>query len=91
MKNMFLASVAVIAMTGASFAQADMEPKGTKSNGSNIGQQSSQVTGNGDWTSGNGTGAGTYGAGDQTTTPGSRADAVHNAQGSGAPGQVNKK
>jgi hypothetical protein len=55
-----------------------------KSNGSSIGQQSSQVKGNGDWVGGNGTSGP-----DQTTSPGSRADAVHGSN-TGKPGQANK-
>ena len=48
-----------------------------------IGQQSSAGKGNGDWVGGNGTGAGPWGARDQTEAgnPGSRADLVHEALG----------
>ena len=74
MKKLFLASVAVIAVTGASFAEATLELKGTNSNGSTIGVQSSQATGNGDWVSGNGTGG--FGGGDQTSYAGERGDLV---------------
>jgi len=51
----------------------------SKSQGSIIGQQSSAAKGNGDVVSGNGTGSGFF-SGDQTTSPGSRADEVHSAQ-----------
>ena len=47
-----------------------------------IGQQSSQVTGNGGWVSGNN-------GPDQTTYPGSRAALVHQSN-TGVPGQHNK-
>ena len=64
----------------AAFAQATIDHNtNSKSNGSTIGQQSSAATGNGDVVSGNGTGTGFF-SGDQTTAPGSRADAVHDAK-----------
>ena len=56
--------------------------KGTDSNGSSIGQQSSQVTGNGGWVGGN------IGP-DQATYPGSRAALVH-ASNTCVAGQHNK-
>ena len=77
MKKMILAAAFSLLATSA-FAQATMTNNdNSKSNGSSIGQQSSQVKGNGDWVGGNGTGAGPYAGGDQTISPGSRADAVH--------------
>ena len=88
MNRMIIASIVALFATSA-FAEATMESKGTSSNGSPIGKQSSQVSGNGDWVSGNGTQDGTYGAGDQTTDPGSRADAVA-GQNTGKPGQIGK-
>jgi hypothetical protein len=89
MKKIILAAAFSLLATSA-FAGATMTNNdNSKSNGSVIGQESSRVTGNGDWVGGNGTGAGPYGAHDQTTTPGSRADAVHDDNGSN-PGQHNK-
>ena len=89
MKKIILAAAFSLLATSA-FAQATMTNNdNSKSNGSSIGQQSSQVKGNGDWVGGNGTGAGPYGTGDQTTTSGSRADLVHESN-TGKPGQGNK-
>ena len=89
MKKMILAA-ALSLLTTAAFAEATLtDNDNSKSNGSSIGQQSSAAKGNGDWVGGNGTGAGPYGAGDQTTEPGSRADAVHESNG-GKPGQIGK-
>ena len=66
MKKIILAAAFSLLATSA-FAQASLGFKdgGTNSNGSSIGQQSSQVTGNGDWVGGNGTSGN-----DQTTSPG---------------------
>lgn len=75
-----IASALVLASVGMASAEATMDKKGTNSQGSTIGVQSSQVTGNGDHVGGNGTGNGEFRDGDQTTTPGSRADAVHDAK-----------
>lgn len=72
----FLSLLATSAFAGATMTNND----NAKSNGSTIGQLSSQVKGNGDWVGGNGTGAGPYGAGDQTNAPGSRASEVHSQQ-----------
>ena len=85
MKKIILAAAFSLLATSA-FAQAtlSMKDNGTNSNGSSIGQQSSQATGNGDWVGGNGTSGP-----DQTTSPGSRADAVHGSN-TGKPGQGNK-
>jgi hypothetical protein len=85
MKKIILAAAFSLLATSA-FAQAtlSMKDNGTNSNGSSIGQQSSQATGNGDWVGGNGTSGG-----DQTTSPGSRADAVHTSN-TDKPGQHNK-
>ena len=89
MKKMMMAA-ALSLLSTAAFAQATMTNNdNSQSNGSSIGQQSSRVTGNGDWVGGNGTGTGPYGAGDQTTSPGSRADAVHTSN-TGKPGQLSK-
>ena len=88
-KKMILAA-ALSLLTTAAFADATMtNNNNSNSNGSLIGQQSSAVKGNGDWVSGNGTGTGPYGIGDQTTSPGSRANAVHQSNGD-KPGQHNK-
>ena len=76
MKKIILAATIAMFATSA-FAGATLIPKDTKANGNLIGKLSSQATGNGDWVGGNGTGAGPYGANDQTTEPGSRADEVH--------------
>ena len=84
MKKIILAAAFSLLATSA-FAQATMTNNdNSKSNGSSIGQQSSQVKGNGDWVGGNGT-SGV----DQTTSAGSRADAVHHDNGAN-PGQHNK-
>ena len=89
MKKIILAA-ALSLLTTAAFAEATLTANdNSKSNGSSIGQQSSAATGNGDHVGGNGTGAGPNGAGDQTTSPGSRADAVHDDD-TGKPGQHNK-
>ena len=82
MKKIILAAAFSLLATSA-FAQAtlSMKDSGTSSNGSSIGQQSSQATGNGAWVGGNGVNGS---ANDQTTYPGSRADAVHGVNG--APG-----
>ena len=89
MKKIILAA-AFSLLTTSAFAQATMTNNdNAKSNGSTIGQELSQVKGNGDWVGGNGTGAGPYGSGDQTTAPGSRADAVHNDNGD-KPGRAGK-
>ena len=89
MKKIILAAAFSLLATSA-FAQATMTNNdNSKSNGSNIGQELSAVKGNGDWVGGNGTGAGPYGAGDQTTASGSRADAVHH-DNTGKPGRENK-
>ncbi|HKN04149.1 MAG TPA: hypothetical protein VJY31_09420 [Buttiauxella sp.] len=86
MKKIILAATLSLVTTMA-FASATMSPNdNSRSNGSSIGQQSSAATGNGDWVGGNGTGAGVYGAGDQTTEPGSRAALVHGSNGT-PPGQ----
>jgi hypothetical protein len=89
MKKIILAAAFSLLATSA-FAQATLSTNDdAKSNGSSIGQQSSQVKGNGDWVGGNCTGAGPYGAGDQTAGPGSGADLVHESN-TGKPGQGNK-
>jgi hypothetical protein len=80
MKNLIIASAIVLASAGVSLAGATLEYKGTNSQGSLVGTAASEATGNGDWTGGKGTGAGTFGAGDQTTSPASRAAAVHSLQ-----------
>ena len=83
-KKIILAAAFSLLATSA-FAQATLSTNDdAKSNGSSIGQQSSQVKGNGDWVGGNGTSGP-----DQTTSPGSRADAVHESN-TGKPGQGNK-
>jgi hypothetical protein len=82
MKSILIAAAACSLLSTAAFADATLSLKGTNSNGSSIGQQSSQATGNGGWVSGNN-------GPDQTTYPGSRADAVH-ASNTGVPGQHNK-
>ena len=89
-KKMMILAAAFSLLTTAAFAGATMTANdNSKSNGSDIGQLSSRVSGNGDWVGGNGTGAGPYGAGDQTTSPGSRADLVHESN-TGKPGQLGK-
>ena len=86
MKKIILA-LAVSLITTAAFAGEAIEGNAnSKSNGSTIGQESSASKHNGDVVSGNG---GSGGVGDQTTTPGSRADAVH-AENVGKPGQIDK-
>ena len=81
MKKIILAAAFSLLATSA-FAQATLSTNDyAKSNGSSIGQQSSQVKGNGDWVGGNGTSGGTGDAGDQTSAPGSRSAEVHEVQG----------
>lgn len=88
--NKFIIAATISLLTTSAFAAATLTPNdNSKSNGSSIGQQSSAAKGNGDWVGGNGTGAGPWGAGDQTTYPGSRADLVHASNGI-PPGQVGK-
>ena len=70
MKKFVITAAAVLLSTGA-FANT-LSLKDTNSQGSIIGRESSAATHNGDWVSGNGTSDV-----DQTTTPHSRADAVH--------------
>jgi len=81
-KSVLIAVAAFSLLSTAAFADATLTFKGTDSNGSSIGQQSSQVTGNGGWVSGNN-------GPDQTTYPGSRAALVHQSN-TGVPGQHNK-
>jgi hypothetical protein len=78
----FVITAAAVLLSTAAFANT-LSLKDSNSNGSAIGKASSSATHNGDWVSGNGTSDV-----DQTTTPHSRADAVHAAQGSdnGNPG-----
>lgn len=73
---LFAAAAGMVAFTGTAFAGATFEikGKGTKSQGSCVGQASSAGTGNGAVIGGNGT------QGDQTTPPGSRAAEVHAVQ-----------
>ena len=95
MKKVLIASAAVLAMTGASFAEATMAGKGpngevqTNSQGNHVSQYTSQVTGNGDWASRNGTGTGTWGAGDQTTGPGGRSATVQGVHAMDGLGRTN--
>lgn len=87
MKKIILAATLSLVSTMAfSAANSDFKDAPSKSQGSSIGVASSQVTGNGAVVGGHGTN--TFGGTDQTTGPGTRADAV-NAAG-GAPGQDNK-
>ena len=79
MKKVLLASVALVAMTGASLAGATYSLRGdtntdTNGNGNMVSTYSSSGTGNGGVVGGNGD---AYDAGgDQTNVPGSRADGV---------------
>lgn len=74
MQKILIASAFALISTGA-FANTLSIKDSTSSQGSIIGRESSAATHNGDWVSGNGTSDV-----DQTTTPGSRADAVHTDQ-----------
>ena len=86
MKSVILASAIALAATSA-FAGATYSLKGdnatdTNGNGNMVGTYSSSGTGNGGVVGGNGT---AYDGGrDQTTTPGSRAQAVHSLGVGGA-------
>lgn len=83
MKHLILAA-AVSLLTTTAFAGATLTPKanGSNSNGA-VGYDASRATGNGDWVGGNGTQDGVFGAGDQTTYPGSRADLVRDLNNRG--------
>ena len=84
MRSILIAAAAFSLLSTAAFAGATEEPKyggGTKSQGSPNGQGISSVTGVGDVIGGNGTGAGPFGPGDQTTDPGTRAEALHGTNG----------
>ena len=77
MRKFIVTAVAATALAVPALASADapdgtwtLAPK-TNANASSIGYQSSQITQNGQYVSGNG-----LSSIDQTTTPGSRADAV---------------
>lgn len=73
----FAIIVGAMLISTSAFAAADftIKPQGTKSQGNCVGVFSSIGTGNGGVVGGNGTGGA-----DQTTTPGSRAALVHEAQ-----------
>ncbi len=82
MKKFIITAVAATALAVPSLASADkpdgtwdLEPKANV-NASSIGMQSSQITQNGQYVSGNG-----LSPIDQTTTPGSRAALVQDALG----------
>jgi hypothetical protein len=80
-KVKLLGVIALIFLGSGAFAGATIEGKESKSNGSNVGKAASSCTGCGDVVGGNGTSGM-----DQTTAPGSRADAVqglHAAEGRG--------
>jgi hypothetical protein len=84
MKKLILAA-ALSLLTTTAFAGATLTANGnSKSNGSIVGQLSSAATGNGDGIGGNGDGIAATGY-DDTSSPGSRADAVHGYMDS-APG-----
>ena len=91
MKKIILAAAVLSMASTMAFAGADAAFKDAPSNsqGSGVGIASSQITGNGGVVGGNGTSS--YGANpaDQTTSPGSRSDAVHAINGT-PPGQAKK-
>jgi hypothetical protein len=77
MKKLALVTAAtLLGFSSVALADAVTQPKQTKSQGNCVGFESSSFTGNGGAIGGNG------GLQDQTTFPGSRAEAVHAAQNS---------